>query len=516
MTISRKLLTTLTLIISQLIMAQSPCVGGFATQTIDGITTSYPCDGYDLMSRVPISTLATTLGNEEGSDIWGWTDPLNGDEYAIVATTNSTAFVNITDPINPIFLGRIETANGNTSYWRDVKVYNNHAFIVADIIGNHGMQVFDLTNLRSGPNPDLTYTSSPSDGNVLRFQGDNGITIGSCHNIVINESEGIAYLVGCAGAASGGPVFVDISTPLSPTIIGSYSAAGYTHDAQVITYNGTDTNADISGVSSYVGREILLASNGGSNDRVVLLDVTDKTNPQFISEITYPNPGYAHQGWFTEDHRYFIFGDETDEQSYGSNTRTFVFDLLDLDNPVLSSIYTGPSSAIDHNGYVKGDLFYMANYRAGLRILDITNIGAATNSMTEIGYFDTYPNNNGTAFNGAWSTYPYFNSGNIVISDIERGLFVVRATNNPLTTEEFNLETTFILSPNPAKSTSTVKASKGQTITSIEIYNVLGKKLFSKSNINKETFVLPIQQLNNGIYLVKINNSTSKKLVVNK
>ncbi|WP_397364368.1 choice-of-anchor B family protein [Olleya sp. R77988] len=499
-------------------MAQSPCADGFATQTIDGVTTSYPCNGYDLLSRVPVSTLATTLGTEEGSDIWGWTDPLNGNEYAIVGTTNSTAFVNVTDPLNPLFLGRIETSNGNTSYWRDIKVYNNHAFIVADGVGNHGMQIFDLTNLRTGANPDLTYTSDPTDGNVKLFNGDNGITIGSCHNIVINESEGIAYLVGC-GAASGGPIFVDISSPLTPNVVGSYSGKGYTHDAQVITYNGTDTNVTsptVTGVASYVGRQILLASNGGSNDRVVLLDVTDKNNPQFISEITYPNPGYAHQGWFTEDHRYFIFGDETDEQSFGSNTKTYVFDMLDLDNPVLSSTYTGPSAAIDHNGYVKGDEFFLANYRAGMRVLDITNIAAATNAMTEIAYFDTYPSNNNTNFNGAWSIYPYFTSGNIIISDIERGLFVVRSSSSPLSTDNFSLNNSFTITPNPAQSESKLKSTSGNTIKTVQIYNVLGKSLFYKDNIDSETFVLPIQNLSSGIYLVKINDLTSKKLVVNK
>ena len=198
----KKLLLTTSLFVSGFINAQSPCVNGFATHTIGGVTTSYPCDDYDLMSRVPISTLATTLGTEEGSDIWGWTDTLDGKEYAIVGTTNSTAFVDISDPINPIFLGRIETSNGNTSYWRDVKVYNDYAFIVADGVGNHGMQIFDLKNLRNGPNPDLTYTSAFNDGNVVVFYGDNGINIGSCHNVVINEDDATAYLVGC-NAASG-------------------------------------------------------------------------------------------------------------------------------------------------------------------------------------------------------------------------------------------------------------------------------------------------------------------------
>lgn len=516
MNITKKLLLLFFIINSQFLFAQSPCINGFATHTINGVETSYPCNGYDLLSRVPVSTLATTLGNEEGSDIWGWTDPLNGKEYAIVATTNSTAFVDISDPLNPIFLGRIETANNNTSFWRDVKVYNNHAFIVADGVGAHGMQVFDLTLLRNGVDSDLTYNGSQ----VLRFTGNGGsgdLTIGSCHNIVINESEGVAYLVGC-GAANGGPIFVDISDPLTPNVVGSYSNKGYTHDAQVITYNGTDNNVTsptVTGISSYVGRQILLASNGGSNDKVVLLDVTDKNNPQFISEITYPNPGYAHQGWFTDDHRYFIFGDETDEQSFGFGTRTFVFDMLDLDNPVLASTYEASFAAIDHNGYVKEDKFYLANYRAGFRVLDIATMISSNNSNAEIGYFDTFPSSNSANFNGAWSIYPYFESGNIIVSDIERGLFVLRASNNPLSTEDFEIKNTFSITPNPASQANvTVKSSRN--IKSIDVFNILGEKLFAKNNINKDTFVLPLTNLSNGIYLVKINNSVSKKLIVNK
>src|SRR5690606_13003281 len=130
---------------------------------------------------------------------------------------------------------------------------------------------------------------------------------------------------------------------------------------------------------------------------------------------------------------------ETDEQAFGMNSRTLVFDFLDLDNPILSSTYNGPSAAIDHNGYVKDDLFFLANYRAGMRVMDLSNVGAATNSLTEVGYFDTYPANNNTSFNGAWSIYPYFDSGNIIISDIERGLFVVRKSGT-LNTGDYELE----------------------------------------------------------------------------
>jgi choice-of-anchor B domain-containing protein len=103
-----------------------------------------------------------------------------------------------------------------------------------------------------------------------------------------------------------------------------------------------------------------------------------------------------------------------------------IFDFNDLDNPVLSSTYTGPTAAIDHNGYVKDGKYYLSNYTAGLRVLDIANIGQSSNAMTERGFFDTHPEGNGASFNGVWSVYPYFESGNIIISDINRGLFIVR------------------------------------------------------------------------------------------
>jgi choice-of-anchor B domain-containing protein len=104
-----------------------------------------------------------------------------------------------------------------------------------------------------------------------------------------------------------------------------------------------------------------------------------------------------------------------------------VFDLEDLDKPSLYYSYLGVTSAIDHNGYTKGDSYFLANYTAGFREIDIENIEAA--SMTEIGFFDTYPENDSNSFNGVWNVYPYFESGVIAISDSNRGLFLVRRSN---------------------------------------------------------------------------------------
>lgn len=374
------------------IQPQFPCINGFAGD--------YPCNNIDLMSHIPVEELGGTGAG--GNDSWGWTDPQTGKEYALVCTTTSTAFVDLSDPSNPIFLGRLPTATTNT-IWRDVKTYNNHAFIVSEA-PNHGMQVFDLTRLRNVTNPPETFTADAT------YNG-----FGSAHNIFINEDNGFAYVVG-SETFSGGPHFVNIQNPTNPLPAGGYANYGYSHDVQVVTYNGPDAD--------YSGKEILIGSN---ENEVVIVDVTDKSQPTQISTIIYANIGYTHQGWFTENMEYFLLGDELDEINFGVNSRTIVFDLTDLDNPLFHMDYEGPTGAIDHNGYVVGNTFYIANYSAGMRMVDITNISAGV--MAETGFIDTFIPNNATSFNGAWNVYPFFESGNILISDIEGGLFIVKANN---------------------------------------------------------------------------------------
>ena len=267
-------------LINQNSIAQTPCENGMAGD--------YSCNGYDLQSFISLAELDTDRGN----DSWGWTDPDNGDEYAIMGVKNGTVFIDISDPINPIYLGKLPTHTDNST-WRDIKVYQNHAFIVSEA-SNHGMQVFDLTRLKNVSNAPETFTED------AHYDG-----FGSSHNIVINEETGYAYSVG-DNTYSGGAHFIDISDPLNPIAAGGYSDDGYTHDAQVVIYNGPDTD--------YTGREIYIGSN---EDKVVIVDVTDKNTPQHISSVSYSNFSYTHQGWITEDFKYYILGDESDEINFG-------------------------------------------------------------------------------------------------------------------------------------------------------------------------------------------------------
>ena len=364
---------------------------------INGFAGGYPCNGYDLMARIPLSRFKS----EEANDSWGWTDSDTAKEYAIIGLNDGTGFVDISDPVNPVYLGKLPTATESSS-WRDIKVYKNYAYIVSEA-KEHGVQIFDLTKLR-GLESEQNFTSE----DVLN-------TVNRAHNIFINEESGFGYVVGTnrENEYEGGVYFLDLVDPLNPVVVGGYGEQGYTHDAQVVNYKGPDTD--------YLGKEIYIGSN---ESNIVILDVTDKKNPIFIASVVYPNLVYTHQGWFTEDQRFLILGDEGDEYTFGGRTRSLVFDLEDLDNPVLYFSYMGATNAIDHNGYVIKDLLYLANYTAGIRVIDVKNI--ENKQMSEVGFFDTYPKDNSVIFAGAWNVYPFFESGVILISDLNKGLFLVK------------------------------------------------------------------------------------------
>ena len=384
----------------------------------EGRARDFECDQVDILSFVPLADIGADRGIEI-NDVWGWTDPESGREYALVGLENATSFVEVTDPAAPLYLGRMmmpETAN--RSVWRDIKVYSNHAFVVSDGAGAHGMQVFDLTRLRE-------VEDDPRD-----FEADAHYDeIASAHNIVINEATGFAYSVGGGGGGEtcgGGLHMIDVREPKNPTFAGCFAhegtgrrGTGYTHDALCVVYAGPDAD--------YADREICFGAN---ETAVSIADVTEKSSPVAISRADYadPGPSYTHQGWITDDHRFLYVGDEGDEGSLARagtplpGTRTVILDVSDLDDPVHVGQYYGETGSTDHNMYVVGDLLYQSNYTSGLRILDISDPTAPR----EVGFIDTVPYDEGVSMSGSWSNYPFFASGTVLVTSGREGLFVVR------------------------------------------------------------------------------------------
>jgi choice-of-anchor B domain-containing protein len=395
-------LAALALALVPLPAVATPEVPRHSSPCIDGMAEGHACHNIDLLSHLDLVALGTTSSGN-ANDMWGWTDPDSGKEYALVGLDNGTAFIDISDPEHPLRLGNLPTHSVN-SLWRDIKVYGHYAYVVSEA-ADHGMQVFDLEHLRNVANPPVVFSEDAWYG-----------TFGRAHNIVIDEQSGFAYAVGSRQGTqqcNAGLHMIDIHDPLNPVFAGCFSADGYTHDAQCIVYDGPDAD--------YTGHEVCFAAN---EDTLTIVDVTDKQAPVQLARIGYAGFGYTHQGWLTEDRRHLLLDDELDEINNGGATRTYVWDVQDLDQPVLEFTYNGQTGSSDHNLYIVGGYAYESDYNSGLRILDLSDIDGG--SLSEAAFFDTYPANDSPGFDGTWSNYPWYASGFVGVSDITSGFYLLQ------------------------------------------------------------------------------------------
>jgi len=399
--------------------ASFAAITGGERRCATGRIEAFECREVDLLSFLPLKEIGGRRGIEL-NDIWGWTDSASAREFAIVGRMDGTAFVEVTDPARPRYVGELPMhAGANASSWRGIKVYKDHAFVVSDGAGQHGMQVFDLRQLLTAKGAPATFAET------AHYPG-----IASAHTIAINEESGFAYPVGANGGGEtcGGALhMIDIRAPGQPVFAGCFAdpttgrqRTGYTHETMCVVYKGPDAR--------YTGREICF---NASETAVGIADVTDKAKPTPISTAAYPNVAYAHQGWLTEDQHYFYLNDEGDELGgLVPRTRTLVWDVSKLDEPVLVKEFLGTTEATDHNLYIRGKYMFQSNYVAGLRVIDISD----PVNPRETGYLDTVPyGENKPGYAGTWSNYPFFKSGTIVLTSGREGLFVVRHRPQELT-----------------------------------------------------------------------------------
>lgn len=331
-------------------------------------------------------TLADFGNPGNGNSCWGYVSP-SGREYAIMGLSNRVAFVEITDPANARIIATVAHSN---SLWADIKVYQHYCYVVNESGG--GIQVIDMSNIDNGSVSLVRSVASPS----------------TSHTVAVNTASGYLYPTG-SNTDNGGLLIFSLADPSNPVKVNAWNTR-YVHEAHVVTYTS----------GPYAGREIAFLFCGGAG--LYIVDVTNKSSLIQLSQRSYPCLSYCHQGWTTDDRRYLFINDELDE-IYGcrNQTTTYVFDISDLSNPVLATTFSNGINVPDHNLYVDGNLLFESNYGTGLRIWNISDLFAPV----ELGYFDTYPGSNPLDFVGNWSNYPYFPSGTTIVSDIERGLFIL-------------------------------------------------------------------------------------------
>lgn len=431
--------------------AAKPCVGGQSGE--------FSCSKLMLQAQIPLSRFQSKPGS--ASNIWGYVDLDDHREYAIIGLSNGTAVVEVTKPTTPRVVGIVPAIS---SLWREVKVYSfqntktgkwdAYAYITTEAI--QGIQILDLSKLpqsvelaRVDREVRTSHTAFVSNVDFATAVALPGLTpflyiegADARLNQPVNQKSGEPRKrkTSCTGRACGtsvpgalctcntghfcscmpvqpNPGFkaFSLANPKNPEIVGTYNET-YMHDVYIETFTGERAKQCAPGHDPC---EIVF---GWTGQDFRIIDFTDKKNPTVLSRLTYENLGYPHSGWISKNKKWLFNFDELDELNTGLNTRILSINISDFKRPSVKAEWDGSTAAIEHNGYVVGTKLFVSSYTRGLSILDVRN----PTKPREVAFFDTHPESDLADFAGAWGVYPYLPSGNILISDMNRGLFIVK------------------------------------------------------------------------------------------
>ena len=373
--------------------AQSAPSSGAKCQ--NGKAGEFLCKNIDLVSHVP----AEVMKGAGIADVMGWVDPETKKEYAVLGSTEGVQFLDVTKPEEPVYIGYLAGKADGAFLWQELEILNDHVYVVCDL-SPCNLQIFDLTRLRE-----------PVAG---VFNPDAVFPIPVAHSIDSNPDTNRLFINGTGPIVAGQPIILDVSQPLAPVPVGATYDDGYTHDSLCRTYLGPD--------KKHSENEVCFNFN---EDTVTIYDVTaNPTMPEQLARVTYENASYAHSGALTKDHKTLISTDEGDETDLGINSTLYIWDVRKLAKPKLIGTFVADSKSIDHNIYSEEDALFHANYVNGFRILDLKN--AHKGKLKEVAYFDTMPLVDTPDFDGAWAAYPYLPSGNVLVGNMNGGLFIVR------------------------------------------------------------------------------------------
>ncbi|HUQ52288.1 MAG TPA: choice-of-anchor B family protein [Gammaproteobacteria bacterium] len=388
--------------------APAACTQGFAG--------AFPCRNIAFQSQIPLAQFSSAPVS--AANVWGFVDRNDNREYAVLGLRNGTAIVDVTDPLNP---REVVTIPGNSSPWREVKVYQAfdsaanrwraYAYVSTEA-ANSGVQTIDLSGL-----PQTAVLASTN----LDTSSQHTLYVSNIDYSTNSALPGLTPVLYVAGSnlAGGSWRAYSLANPASPQLLSSAPTTHYMHDSTGLVLTDSRTTQCAAGHNPC---EILADFDV---DQVELWDVTSKLQPVLLGTATNPNNRYIHSGWPNINNRFILFHDELEEIQFGQNTRIYTLDLTNgLSSPNVTVSYQGPTTTTDHNGYIHETRYYVSHYRRGVVVFDASD----PTRLVEIGHFDNYltPAANTAGTDGAWGVYPFLPSRNLLVSDIENGLFVLR------------------------------------------------------------------------------------------
>tara|TARA_B100001057_G_scaffold89793_1_gene86041 strand:+ start:762 stop:2105 length:1344 start_codon:yes stop_codon:yes gene_type:complete len=408
--------------------------------------------------------IGSSAYNNTYNEIWGVN--INGKEFAIIGSTAGSHFFDVSDPQNATEVAFVAGAyTGAGVIHRDYHDYNGYLYIVCDEGSPSTLQIVDITDLPNSVN--TVYDSN----NLLN----------RVHNIFIDTATAKLYACATGDAME---VFT-LSNPINPTLIYTYNDVGHVHDAYVIN----DTAFLNCGNNGLRIMDFSMVNNNG--------DIPN----ELASFTSYPDAGYNHSGWLTDDGNIYAMQDE----NHGYDVK--ILDVSDFSNISVLSTFSSnvDPNSMAHNGIIKGDLLYIAYYHDGLRVFNISD----PSNPVQVNNYDTYLPNDHISYRGAWGVYPYLESGNVLVSDMQTGLYIFELNNSSTNTNE--VENTISVYPNPISSTFIIK---NKIATRLDICDIFGRVVTSE-NLDYQTSILERKNISDGIYLFKFFNK-NKLISTNK
>ncbi len=418
-----------------------------------------------IISGAPIlnAQTLTLLGEAPVSgrvyDIWGYFDSNTNKEYALIGSTQGLFIFDVTNPATPVQVDHLSNVPGF-----DIKVWQNYAYCVTGGYSIDGGMIVDL--------------SDPTNAVVAG-------TFDSHHNIFI-DSFGYLYM------EAPGLKILSLSNPINPVLVFE-TLDNEGHDAvrignRLFDFHGFD----------------------GTN----IYDVTNPASPQLLASIMSPNIVYNHSGWTTEDGNYLYI---CDELASGSQADITIWDIRDYENIVQVAHYTEPTASI-HNLYIKGNYAFVSHYEKGFRVFKISN----PLHPQLIAEYDPLPGSM-TGFNGTFGVYIFAPSGNLYVSDDDRGLLIFDfdSTNTSVGTGN-GIPRQFVLNqnyPNPfnplTKISFTITSTVGNQNLELKVYNSKGQEITTLANgvfsSGLHEFEWDATGQSSGIYFYKLSSGDSKE-----
>ncbi|MFN0275423.1 MAG: choice-of-anchor B family protein [Chitinophagales bacterium] len=330
---------------------------------------------YTVQAQLNIEFLGQLEYSSQLANLTGWADGA-GNEYAIVGTEDGTSIVDITDPTDPV---EVQFIDGVNSIWREVRTWEQYAYVVTE--GGGGLLCIDLSGLPGSVETNFT---------------DGGVGLSSGHTVFCDEN-GFVHVFGGNTSGGGDAIFDANVDPMNPVFVGEVDT-WYIHDG-------------------YVRGDTLWAGNIYEGQFSVW-DLSDKSSPELLATQNTPD-NFTHNTWLTDDGNYLFTTDEV------TNATVASYDVSDLtDIKELDQFRANPgTNSIPHNTFVFGNFLVTAYYTDGVVITDATY----PDIMIKTGEYDTSPFS-GSGFSGAWGCWPYLPSGNIIVSDMQEGLFILGPT----------------------------------------------------------------------------------------